>query len=584
MLNSPSASTAKGWSLRTKSIVFAVTLGTLPVLMTGAIAYHLANRSITKKELQFRQSQAVQLADKLNNFMLERYSGIQILAALPILSDPEVRQSVPLEQKQATLDQFIKTYGFYDSIAVADLQGRTLLQSTGEPVTGLGKRDYFQAVLKTNRPAITPPRKSALTGQYSIFVAAPVRDLRTGQMIAIVRSRLPVSYLAKSIENLEAEFEAGRFYVMDPLGRFFIADAAAEMAQEVRSLYPVFERVETIKRPVAQVITNRSRNREAIVAIAPTEAIGEMPNLNWFAMVDVDTAAAFDSQQKLLHTILWGTVVTALLTSVVAVFLANRATRSIQRWVEAITTATTEIAATMTDQERMVSQQSTSVRETTTAMNQLHTSSRQSVEQATAAFNSAQKILMLTDYNDLAPQYSGVQASLRQKVGQIAEQIVRLSEQTNQIGVISTLVSDLANQTNMLALNAAVEAARAGVAGKGFGVVATEIRKLADQSRQSAERINVLVSDIQRATHATVMVAHEGTQTVGDIVSAINTVTINSQRVALTARQQASAIQQVLDAMNDLNHSVAQTTAGITQTQASTQKLNQIALNLKALI
>ncbi len=91
--------------------------------------------------------------------------------------------------------------------------------------------------------------------------------------------------------------------------------------------------------------------------------------------------------------------------------------------------------------------------------------------------------LILTEGGTQAVQQTlkGV-TTLKEQVNEIANAIIRLSEQTRQIGTISSLVGDLANQTNMLALNAAVEAARAGEHGKGFGVVATEIRKLADQS------------------------------------------------------------------------------------------------------
>jgi methyl-accepting chemotaxis protein len=189
-------------------------------------------------------------------------------------------------------------------------------------------------------------------------------------------------------------------------------------------------------------------------------------------------------------------------------------------------------------------------------------------------------------------------STLKQKVGAIAEQIMHLSEQTNQIGSVSDLVGDLANQTNMLALNAAVEAARAGEHGKGFGVVAGEIRKLADQSKKSALKINALVTDIQSAINSTVMVTDEGTKKVDEgiklahgtaetftgVTDSINNVFLNSQQISLNAKQQALAVQQVVDAMNVINLGAKESANGITQVKVSTHQLNEAAHNLKAVL
>jgi methyl-accepting chemotaxis protein len=107
----------------------------------------------------------------------------------------------------------------------------------------------------------------------------------------------------------------------------------------------------------------------------------------------------------------------------------------------------------------------------------------------------------------------------------------------------------------MLALNAAVEAVRAGENGRGFAVVAAEIRKLADRSHKSAQQISDLVVSIQKATKATVAVSDEGRKTVSEIIDAVNTITVNSQQISLTTKQQSIAIQQVVSAMNALSQS-----------------------------
>lgn len=102
--------------------------------------------------------------------------------------------------------------------------------------------------------------------------------------------------------------------------------------------------------------------------------------------------------------------------------------------------------------------------------------------------------------------------TLRQKIQIIAELILELSEYTQQIGETIEVVEDIAEQTNMLALNAAVEAARAGENGKGFSVVASEIRKLADDSKQATTKITSLIKNIQHATNSTVMATEEGSK------------------------------------------------------------------------
>src|SRR5205814_8570954 len=162
-----------------------------------------------------------------------------------------------------------------------------------------------------------------------------------------------------------------------------------------------------------------------------------------------------------------------------------------------LSTTVAEIATTIEEHERTAISQAAAVNQTTTTMDELDASFGQTADMVKLAAETAQQSLGVAEHGiQTVRQTLDGMVSLKQKVGTIAEQILALSEQTSQIGTITHLVSDVASQTNMLALNAAVEAARAGEHGKGFGVVASEIRKLADESRRSAERINALVEEI----------------------------------------------------------------------------------------
>lgn len=279
--------------------------------------------------------------------------------------------------------------------------------------------------------------------------------------------------------------------------------------------------------------------------------------------------------------------------------IASGVNRRVEEVAQEITQSSTDIATTMSQQERIANDQAASVNQTTTTMDELGASSRQSAQQAEAAAADARNALGLTEGGSKAVERTLADMSaLKAKVGEIAEQILRLSEQTSQIRNISGLVSDLATQTNMLALNAAVEAVRAGEHGKGFAVVASEIRKLADQSQKSTEKINGLVSDIQSAINSTVIVTDEGSKTVQaslkiaketaeafeGVTEAINNITLSTQQISLSAKQQAIAIQQVVEAMNSLNKVANQTAQGISQVKTGTDRLNSVAQNLKQIV
>ncbi len=305
---------------------------------------------------------------------------------------------------------------------------------------------------------------------------------------------------------------------------------------------------------------------------------------------------ALNDLQRLL---VWASVLSLTASGVIGTLVIRRASQQMNEAATTIASSTTEIASSIEEQERSSSHQAASVSQTTTTMDELGASSRQSSEQAEAAAAGAQQALALADNGTRAVERTiqGM-ATLKSKVSAIAEQILRLSEQTSQIGSISGLVSDLANQTNMLALNAAVEAVRAGEHGKGFSVVAGEIRKLADESKKSAERIGDLVTDIQNAINSTVMATDEGTKTVDEgvriaqetsdafsgVANAVNNVVLNNQQISLNIKQQAIAIQQVVDAMNALNVAAKETTGGISQIRIGTQRLNEAAQNLQAIV
>ena len=325
-----------------------------------------------------------------------------------------------------------------------------------------------------------------------------------------------------------------------------------------------------------------------------SEAFFELTNTAVFAAEEIATAhinAVSNTQWVFLALDL--TVLSFVFWNV------HRASKVLQQSVMTVADSSSEIAATVEAQERLVAEQTSSVNVTTSTIEQLGASSLQAAQKADSSATGAREALDLSETGSQAVENTvqGIE-NLKDKVAAIAAQIMQLSEQTDQISTISSLVADVADQTNMLALNAAVEAARAGEQGKGFAVVAGEIRKLADQSRESAGKINILVDAIQSSINSTVMVTDEGNKTAkagietakdtanvfSQIATAINEVYSNSQQIAQSAKQQAVGVQQAVSAMNAINLGAKETVNAVSQVQNSTEDLKTIAEELQIAI
>jgi methyl-accepting chemotaxis protein len=257
------------------------------------------------------------------------------------------------------------------------------------------------------------------------------------------------------------------------------------------------------------------------------------------------------------------------------------------------------ISAVTTQQASGASEQSAAISQTTTTVDELKTITEQSVVRAQDVAGASQRTVEVSrDGQRAVLDTIGGMTHIRSRVEGIAENILALSEQTQQIGEIIATVNEIATQSNILALNASVEAARAGEYGKGFAVVAMEVRNLAEQSRQATAQVREILSDIQKATNATVMATEEGTKQVVEgvglasqaqraieqLATVIEESTQASMQVVAGGRQQAAGVEQIAVAMQNINQVTVQGLSSTRQAEKAAQELGELACSLTEIV
>jgi twitching motility protein PilJ len=185
--------------------------------------------------------------------------------------------------------------------------------------------------------------------------------------------------------------------------------------------------------------------------------------------------------------------------------------------------------------------------------------------------------------------------AIREHIQETSKRIKRLGESSQEIGDIVALINDIADQTNILALNAAIQASAAGEAGRGFGVVAEEVQRLAERSTNATKRIEALVKTIQADTNEAVISMEKSTTEVvngaglaekaGEALDEIETVSARLAElisgISEVAGQVTEMASRVSTAMTAINEITAQTSETSVTTAASVAKLDQLAQELQ---
>jgi methyl-accepting chemotaxis protein len=253
----------------------------------------------------------------------------------------------------------------------------------------------------------------------------------------------------------------------------------------------------------------------------------------------------------------------------------NAMAENLDRLVTQLTAASEEVASSATQLNSAAEELAATTTEQSAAVTQASATTEELARASASIATTVEDVAARTDEtrDNLQQAEHDIQASSRLTLA--------LAERVTEIGAILTLINEIADQTNLLALNAAIEAARAGEAGRGFSVVAEEVRRLAESSKTSAAEITTIIEGIQAETNATVMAMEKGGKQMQSGLALLAAATDGTSQVRLTTQQQRSATAQVVETMEQLSDASRQVSATASQIAAASATLATLAAGLE---
>ncbi|WP_225915592.1 methyl-accepting chemotaxis protein [Pseudomonas urmiensis] len=273
--------------------------------------------------------------------------------------------------------------------------------------------------------------------------------------------------------------------------------------------------------------------------------------------------------------------------------------RKISASSDQLASASEELHTVTEDTSRGLHQQSAEIDQAATAVNQMTAAVEEVANNAVSTADASKGADQTTrDGRDQVNQALSSIQLLVDDVSGTSEEIELLANNANEISRVLDVIGSIAGQTNLLALNAAIEAARAGEAGRGFAVVADEVRALAHRTQQSTAEIEQMIAGIQngteRAVHAmhnsrgrangTLEVAQSAGQALEVIAEAIASINQRNLVIASASEEQAQVAREVDRNLVNIRDLAMQTSAGANQTSAAAQDLSRLAVDLNGMV
>ncbi|MCE2903416.1 MAG: methyl-accepting chemotaxis protein [Anabaena sp. CoA2_C59] len=588
----------KKFKLRTKSIFLSITIGTLPVLGIGVITYMFGSKLIIKQIITSQETTAINLSDKVNNFIGERYGDIQLLSNILFLTPPNPVKNVIKKVEigkfrttrkvniskinieiQASLDHLIKSSKVYDSVAIFDLNGQVIIQSAGESLNSEEQRLYFQEVIKQNIPIISEVEIVQNVGAV-IYIAAPIKNVNDGNTIGIVRTRIPIKALEEVVKGyMDRSY---KYYFLDEKGRILISSYKNLFGKKLIDVYPYPSLPNILKTKNIDTFTAVTKNnqKQQLISYIPYQKSSNLRDINWQLILAKDGVITFQQEREFWKLTVGITSLIALLMTLFVVWLkqsinAKIINKSITEEKESkkpinLSVVNKQNILELQDFQDSIQPIVNQIQQTVSEINiylkkftaeiepekiqgNLETINNITVAIQSIADIAQQAVTIVNNTNYTATKTEeAMDLTLRnillvqETLDEIAKKMRSLGESSQQISRVVSIINQIAMQTNLLAINAGIEAVKAGEEGQGFAVVAEEVGELAARSAVATQEIEEIITKIQRETSQVLKIMTTGTNQVAESSHIIENAKYSLQQIVDVSQQIDILVRSIL--------------------------------------